>query len=59
MKKICEWLDGKKTIIGGALIIGSYVLPKPYDEIAYTLGGLIGGTGLVHKYQKNKTKKAK
>jgi hypothetical protein len=59
MKKIWEWLNGKKTVIGTLLIAASFVIPEPYDKVAYTLGGLIGGTGLAHKAQKYKNEAQK
>lgn len=62
MKKIWTWLNGKKTVIGGALFLAGKVatlLGQPaVGEVLEIAGGVIGGVGVGHKgvksYQKRR-----
>lgn len=50
-KKSWEWLDDKKTVIGGAMVWTSTLL-KPHTlayGILYYGGTLLGGVGVAHK----------
>lgn len=51
---VWEFLDGKKTVIGGIMVWASSTIPMPplYQGILYWGGVLIGGTGVVHKATK-------
>lgn len=54
-EKTWKWLDGKKTVIGGAMVWASTFV-KPHTVaygILYYGGGLLGGTGVVHKIVKD------
>jgi hypothetical protein len=56
MSKIWEWLNGNKTVIGalilavlGTGIIGEHTLGY---QLLFWLGGLLAGTGVIHKFAK-------
>lgn len=57
MKKLWNWLKGKKTNIGmvimlvaqGVQVFAPNVLPANQIDYIQMLGGLIGGVGLAHK----------
>lgn len=50
MKKIWNFLSGKKTIIGLALMELSHTsLAGDFSQLMYIVGGALAGTGLVHK----------
>lgn len=67
MLKIWQFLDGKKTAIGAALLLAATIaqglasiwasdsppewLPKAIETLQY-LGGIIAGTGFAHKTTK-------
>ena len=59
IKKIWSWLDGNKLTIGSMLTAIAAHVPSDVEiagvgisGILYWLGGVIGGTGAVHKGQK-------
>ena len=54
-EKSWNWLDGKKTVIGGAMVWSStFVAPHTIGyAILFYGGSLLGGSGVAHKTVKN------
>lgn len=57
-KKILNWFDGKKTVIGSMMLMGAGYIP--HDKIMHHLlfwgGQLLGGVGITHKAIKKELK---
>lgn len=53
-KKIKEWFNGKKTVIGSTLLIVAGLMDESgaASKILYALGTLFAGTGIAHKKKK-------
>ncbi|GJQ63519.1 MAG: hypothetical protein SCALA702_25720 [Melioribacteraceae bacterium] len=53
-KKIKEWFNGKKTVIGSVMLIVAGILDESgtTSKILYALGTLFAGTGIAHKKKK-------
>ena len=53
MKKIWEWLNGNKTVIGTLIlaVLSTGIVPDHTlgYEVMLWLGGLLAGVGVVHK----------
>lgn len=55
LKKTWDYMDRKKTVIGGAMVWLS-TLTKPHTVAYFVLyygGSILGGTGVIHKVYKN------
>ena len=61
MKKLWEWFSGNKTIIGALIlaILGTQLIPEHTFLYQFLLwiGGLLAGTGVVHKILKRDNEK--
>ena len=65
IKKIADWFDGKKTVIGtviqNGLIVVNFIKPSLMPDnvfnAIFVLAGLLTGTGLAHKATKAKNGK--
>ena len=54
-KKIWDFLNGNKTVIGGALLVIAEILPNKQTAlyaILQIVGGILTGGGILHKYAK-------
>lgn len=54
---IWDWLNGKKTYLGAALLLlgygGPYLgIPQNVDDAFVTIGTFLGGIGVLHKFYK-------
>jgi hypothetical protein len=53
-QKAWTWLDGNKTIIGGAMLVIAEVIPSNtvLHAVLEIVGGILTGGGILHKYAK-------
>jgi hypothetical protein len=56
-QKIWDWLNGNKTLLGTLILViveqeGDLFGNALIEEVALWLGGLLAGTGVVHKFIK-------
>ncbi|HEY4756402.1 MAG TPA: hypothetical protein VIH28_10130 [Ignavibacteriaceae bacterium] len=60
LEKIWQFLSGKKTIIGLALLtIAPHFEPGLIVDLLYMFGGTLAGVGVTHKAMKSKSTKSK
>lgn len=63
MKKLWQWLDGNKTILGTLLLafIGTGVIPEHtfFYALLQWLGGFLAAGGMVHKIIKGRANTGK
>jgi len=55
MKKIWEWLDGNKTVIGTLILVATPLLLPDHTlgfQFLMWLGGIMAGIGVTHKLKK-------